>query len=78
MDEPRYCPVQKLTEQDLKMAAEHLEVNPAMFPDLLRGMNVELEHCDFTEGDHILSARIALAHLRERPDYYDKLEKAGL
>lgn len=45
---------------------------------LLEGMNEELEHCDITGGDPILSAKIALAHLRDDPDYYIKLKKAGL
>lgn len=46
--------------------------------DLLAGMNTELEHCDITCGDPIMTAKIALAHLREDPLYYEKLEKAGL
>ena len=45
---------------------------------LQEGMNVELEHCDITHGDLYLTARIALAHLKEDPDYYVKLKKAGL
>jgi hypothetical protein len=42
------------------------------------GMNEEREHCDITHGDPVLTARIALAHLREDPEYYVKLKKAGL
>ena len=38
-------------------------------------MTSELEHRDVTRGDPLLSAKIALAHLRERPDYYDLLAK---
>lgn len=44
--------------------------------DLARGMNVELEHgtrdprTDVTGDDPILTAKIALAHLYERGDYY--------
>ena len=40
------------------------------------GLNVELEHQDVTGGDPELTAMIALAHLRERPDYYDLLPLA--
>jgi len=46
-----------------------------------RGMNVELEHggrfkdTDITGGDALATGKIALAHLREFPDYYDRLEK---
>jgi hypothetical protein len=45
-----------------------------------RGMEVELEHgsrepsTDVTNDDPILTGKIALAHLRELPDYYDRLE----
>ena len=46
---------------------------------LRRGMAVELEHgrrapeTNLTNDDPVLTARIALAHLREMPDYYDRL-----
>lgn len=43
--------------------------------DLARGMRVELEHRDVTHGALEPTARIALAHLRERPDYYAALAK---
>lgn len=72
------CPIKKFTDQDLKRVAEGLEIYPGDFPNLLEGMEVELEHCDFTEGDAMITARIALAHLRENPDYYRKLKEAGL
>jgi UDP-2,3-diacylglucosamine pyrophosphatase LpxH len=45
-----------------------------------RGMVVELEHgsrdprTNVTDDDPILTGKIALAHLRELPDYYDRLE----
>ena len=45
------------------------------------GMDVELEHgvCDaltnITDNDPMLTGKIALAHLNEFPDYYDRLEK---
>lgn len=46
-----------------------------------RGMNVELEHgrhgtsTNVTEDDALVTGKIALAHLNEFPDYYDRLEK---
>ena len=43
--------------------------------DLVKGMEVETEHKDVTGGDPTKTAMIALAHLKERPDYYEKLEK---
>ncbi|MFH0832772.1 MAG: DUF5661 family protein [Candidatus Aenigmatarchaeota archaeon] len=46
-----------------------------------RGMDVELEHgtidknTNVTNDDPIMTGKIALAHLNEFPDYYDRLEK---
>ena len=45
------------------------------------GMNVELEHgnrdslTNVTNNDPLTTAKIALAHLNEFPDYYTRLEK---
>ncbi len=45
------------------------------------GMDVELEHglrdpsTNVTNDDPIITGKIALAHLNEIPDYYDRLEK---
>lgn len=50
--------------------------------DLLRGMNIEKEHgtinpkTNVTNDDIITTAKIALAHLNEYPNYYN--EKYGL
>jgi hypothetical protein len=46
-----------------------------------RGMDVELEHglidpaTNVTNDDPVVTGKIALAHLNEFPDYYDRLEK---
>ena len=45
------------------------------------GMDVELEHgrrdlpTNVTNDDPLVTGKIALAHLNEFPDYYDRLEK---
>jgi hypothetical protein len=45
------------------------------------GLNVELEHgtriliTNVTDDDEALTAKIALAHLAEFPDYYTRLER---
>lgn len=39
------------------------------------GMEVEKEHKDVTHGDEVETAKIVLAHLREKPDYYTRLQK---
>ncbi len=47
--------------------------------DVRDGMNVELEHgtrfpdLDVSGDDPVATAKIALAHLREFPDYYQRL-----
>ena len=46
-----------------------------------RGLEVELEHglrdpsTDVTGDDPVVTAKIALAHLSEFPDYYTRLER---
>jgi hypothetical protein len=46
-----------------------------------RGMDVEYEHgthdpqTDVTHDDPILTGKIAFAHMKEFPDYYDRLER---
>ena len=47
-------------------------VNPEQ---LLIGLAVELEHFDITNGDLLMTAKIALAHLAESCEYYIELEK---
>lgn len=45
------------------------------------GMDVEFEHgqhdpqTDVTHDDPVLTGKIALAHMKEFPDYYERLEK---
>lgn len=49
--------------------------------ELRRGMEVELEHgrrdpaTDVTGDDLLLTGKIALAHLKEFPDYYIRLDR---
>lgn len=38
-----------------------------------KGLEIEQEHVDVTQGDPETTAKIALAHLKEMPDYYTKL-----
>ena len=46
--------------------------------DFINGYNIELEHGNYNEftnvtnNDTIMTAKIALAHLYEYPDYYNK------
>jgi hypothetical protein len=71
--------------------ADALEVSNALGIDLAAeefaledfraGMNVELEHgtrdpaTNVTGDDPLVTGKIALAHLREMPDYYQRLAR---
>jgi hypothetical protein len=56
------------------------DVTPFDVEQFRRGMEVELEHgrrdpiTDVTHDDPIITGKIAWAHLREMPDYYERLD----
>lgn len=70
--------VTEFTEDDAAAALEELGIDPGDvdMDQLVKGMNVELEHgsknpdLDVTGDDPVTTAKIALAHIREIPDYY--------
>ena len=72
-----------VTEAEAKTVGEMLGVRWEKFDvdQFRRGMVVELEHglrdkeTNVSNDDLIITGKIALAHLREFPDYYDRLEK---
>ena len=65
---------------DALIAARQLSITFDKFSkeDFLRGINVELEHglvnpfTNVTNNDLIMTSKIALAHLNEFPNYYNK------
>ena len=69
-----------ITEEQAKEVANKLNVNFDLFPieDFITGLNIELEHgkvnpiTNVTDDDLILTGKIALAHLNEFPNYYNK------
>lgn len=69
------------TQEDAKRLGDQLGVNwsEVDIQQLTMGLNVELEHgtrysdTNVTDDDEIITAKIALAHLKELPDYYTKL-----
>ena len=71
------------TIQDAKEIGEKLGIKWDKFDvdQFRRGIDVELEHglrsqkTNVTNDDPIITGKIALAHLNEFPDYYDRLEK---
>lgn len=71
----------KFMYQDIQEAVNHLKLFDELAPEgtdyeqFCMGMKVEMEHKDVTKGDQRATAKIALAHLKEKPDYYTKLKK---
>ncbi len=63
------------------LAAAGVDISDELYglEDVRNGMNVELEHgtrfpdLDVSGDDPVITAKIALAHLREFPDYYERL-----
>lgn len=77
--------MKKLTEKDIKLFLKKtkIDISKEKFTvnDLVKGANVELEHgkvnarTNVTNDDLVMTCKIALAHLYEMHDYYEKLEK---
>ncbi len=72
----------KFSISDVEKYAASLGIKFDKFtPETLQmGMDVEMEHgqpgpLNVTNGDGLQTAKIALAHLAERPDYYELLKK---
>jgi len=73
------------TADDARRVGEQIGIDWARAPfdveQFRRGMEVELEHglhdllTNVTDDDPLVTGKIALAHLNEFPDYYDRLER---
>jgi uncharacterized protein DUF5661 len=76
-------PRRQFTLEEAKRIGETIGANWAEIPleQFRQGLAVELEHgsrdpgTNVTNDDEILTGKIALAHLKEYPDYYDRLEQ---
>ena len=76
---------QNFTTNDARSIGEQLGIDwtssPFDIEQFRAGMDVELEHgtrdpdTDVTGDDPLLTGKIALAHLRELPDYYLRLAR---
>lgn len=74
---------EKFTDKEAKKVGEQLGIKWDKFDidQFRRGMDVELEHgtinknTNVSNDDPLITGKIALAHLNELPDYYDRLEK---
>lgn len=66
--------------KDILDIADKLNIDFSKFSlsDFITGINIELEHgiidanTNVTDNDLLKTAKIALAHLNEFPDYYNK------
>lgn len=75
-------PKREFTSEEAKRIGDNLGVDWAEIPleQFRRGLAVELEHgkhdpqTNVTNDDLTLTGKIAWAHLKEFPDYYDRLE----
>jgi hypothetical protein len=73
----------RTTSEEAKRIGDHIGVDWTQFglEEFRRGMDVEYKHglsdpqTDVTHDDPILTGKIALAHIKEFPDYYERLEK---
>jgi len=73
----------RFTKRRAKLIGDHLGIdfNIISLNTWYDAIRVEMEHgphdkkTDVTHGDYIITAKIALAHLKEYPDYYERLEK---
>ncbi|MCL4378460.1 MAG: hypothetical protein M1409_08815 [Actinobacteria bacterium] len=71
------------TVVEAKKIGEQIGINWSKFDveQFRMGMDVELEHgkvdtnTNVTNDDPLITGKIALAHLNEFPDYYDRLYK---
>lgn len=84
--EEAYLSYQEI-EKRARAAGLGKEVAHAKSSELERGVDAEREHDDGSKLDTIKGSRrarvealikIALAHLKERPDYYSRMKKAGI
>ncbi|MBR0577168.1 hypothetical protein KCG48_12665 [Proteiniclasticum sp. BAD-10] len=70
------------TAEEAKVIGEKLGVDWSKFDveQYRMGLNVELEHglrdpeTNVTDDDQMITGKIALAHLKEYPDYYTRLK----
>jgi len=73
----------QFTTEEARTLGDRIGVDWTVVPldEFRRGLGVELEHgardpqTNVTDDDSLVTAKIALAHLKEFPDYYTRLAK---
>jgi hypothetical protein len=75
--------IRRTTTEEAKRVGDAIGVDWTRFDleQFQAGMDVEFEHgshdpqTDVTGDDPIITGKIALAHMKEFPDYYERLER---
>lgn len=64
-----------VTRDDAKRIGDYLRIdwNEVSLDEFHQGITVEFEHADLIGADAVAAGKIALAHLKELPDYYTRL-----
>lgn len=73
----------RITTDEARRVGDEIGVDWSRYDleQLRAGMDVELEHgsrdpqTDVTGDDPIVTGKIALAHMKEFPDYYERLQR---
>ena len=73
----------RTTSEEAQRVGDEIGVDWSRFEleQFRRGMDVEFEHgshdpqTDVTGDDPIVTGKIALAHMKEFPDYYERLKR---
>ena len=73
----------EFTKEEAKRIGDEISVDWDKYDleEFRIGLKIELEHgkhdlqTNVTDDDEIITGKIALAHLKEIPDYYTRLEK---
>jgi len=76
-------PTREFTAEEARSLGDRIGIDWAVVPleEFRMGLGVELEHgardpqTNVTDDDFIVTAKIALAHLKEFPDYYTRLAR---
>ena len=75
--------IHRTSIEEARRVGDEIGVDWARFEleQFRKGMDVEFEHgshdpqTDVTHDDPIVTGKIALAHMKEFPDYYERLER---
>lgn len=63
-------------KESLKLAKKYnINLDVVGLEQWIYGLNIELEHRDITHNNEDITSKIVIAHLKEDPFYYYRLQK---